>query len=205
MALAVAGYETAAVLLSWTWFELSVNTNSKVWASEEWDRIALFDEQVSDEGITFSLADVPRTRALVAESMRMHPPSWVLVRGVAQDLEIDDYSIPAGSLLMTSQYAMHRDDRYWSDSEKFLPERWLDNDGVFDEQAPGQPLGAWFPFGFADRKCLGDQFSLMEATLALAALGRKWHVTAVAPREVVPAAAATLRPGNGIPARIRAR
>ena len=200
MTLVLAGHETTANALAWTWLELSRNDAVRRWVTQEWDAI--------DQAAVLTIEDVPdlpRTRAVVAESMRLNPPAWIISRRLATDTTLAGYDIPRGSTLFASQYYMHRDPRFWADANAFQPSRWLTADGEFDEKAPGQPRAAWFPFGFASRKCIGDRFALAEAVLALATLGRTWDVIAKAPPDVIPVPAITLRPGNGIPARIRRR
>ncbi len=200
MTLVLAGHETTANALSWTWLELSRHREIRRWVEEEWDTVG----QDRSLGID-DVGQLHRTRAVVAESMRLNPPAWIISRRLREDISLDGYNIPKGSTLLASQYYMQRDPRYWTDASSFTPSRWLNGDGEFDEKAPGQPRAAWFPFGFASRKCIGDRFALAEAVLALATLGRDWEVVASAPRDVIPVPAVTLRPGNGIPARIRPR
>ena len=103
-----------------------------------------------------------RTRAVVAESMRLNPPAWIISRRLREDISWMGQH-PQGSTLLASQYYMQRDPRYWTDASSFTPSRWLNGDGEFDEKAPGQPRAAWFLFGFASRKCIGDRFALAEA------------------------------------------
>ncbi len=194
----LAGHETTAMLLSWTWLELALNPDIKSWVSQEWDDLA-------GDAAGISPNQMPRTNALVAESMRLHPPAWIIGRESQVDLEVGGYELPAGSTILASQYFTHRDPRFWQEPTRFNPTRWLDADGHYSEQAPGQPRHSYFPFGFGARKCIGDQFAWTEAVIALAMLGQRWHVTPVAPSEVVPEAIITLRPENGIPARIRRR
>ncbi len=200
MTLVLAGHETTANALAWTWLELSRHRDVHRWVCQEWD--ALPEDHV------LGMADIPkmpRTRAVIAESMRLNPPAWIISRRLSEDTTLAGYEIPRGSTLFASQYFMHRDPQFWADAESFQPSRWITVGGEFDEKAPGQPKASWFPFGFASRKCIGDRFAVAEAMLALATLGRNWEVVAKAPEEVVPVPAITMRPGNGIPARIQPR
>ena len=200
MTLVLAGHETTANALSWTWLELSMNPIARQWVQQEWDDVG------AGRDLTIEDIDLlPRTRAVVAESMRLHPPAWIVSRRLTTDLELAGYRVPAGSTLFASQYFLHRSPRFWDAPDDYVPGRWLDADGAYDEKAPGQPRAAWFPFGFASRKCIGDRFALAEAVLALATLGRNWEVVAKDPQAVLPVPAITLRPNNGIPARIRPR
>ncbi|HAM21399.1 MAG TPA: cytochrome P450 [Actinobacteria bacterium] len=200
MTLVLAGHETTANALSWTWLELSRSRDAHAWVAQEWAEVGADRDLCIDD-----VAKLPRTRAVVAESMRLNPPAWIISRRLSEDITLAGYEIPKGSTLFASQYFMQRDPRFWVDAKAFFPQRWLNDAGDFDEKAPGQPRAAWFPFGFASRRCVGDRFALAEATLALAMLGRSWDVVATAPRDVIAVPAITLRPGNGIPARLRPR
>ena len=144
------------------------------------------------------LAELPFTRAVISESMRLFPPAWVIGRQTTADIEIDGWAVPAGSVIMTSQYAMHRDPRYWDSALAFRPSRWLDDGGNYSEKAPGQPRGAWFPFGDGKRQCIGDQFALTEAALVVATLAQNWAPRLVPGSPVEPLAAVTLPPRHGM-------
>ncbi len=198
--LVLAGHETTAMLLAWTWLELARNPDVLRWVIEEWEQAK------GREALTLAgVSELNRTNAVVAESLRMHPPAWALGRTTMAEVSANEYLIPRGSMLVTSQYVMHRHPDYWSEPLRFRPQRWLDSAGTFDERNPGQPRGSWFPFAFGARKCIGDRFALAEAALLLASLGQRWHIVPTAPSLVTLDPAVTLRPSNGIPARIRPR
>ncbi|MCH9815344.1 MAG: cytochrome P450 [Actinomycetia bacterium] len=199
MTLVLAGHETTANALSWTFLHLSENPEVQDWLADEWRQFAHRDVTTSD------YAHLHRTRAVIAESMRLTPPVPSILRYVVEDFELAGYRIPAGSTLFASQYFMHRDPAVWPHATEFVPQRWLTEDGSFSEKAPGQPKGAWFPFGFASRKCLGDRFAWLEATLVLATLGPTWKITALDPGAVRPIPAVTLRPSTGVPALLQRR
>jgi cytochrome P450 len=195
MTLVLAGHETTANLLAWTFLELSNNPRVRMWLEEELNAVA-------GKGL-IKAEDFPRlarTRAVIAESMRLNPPVPHLFRYTLADMDLAGYRIPRGSTMVVSQYYMHRNPKVWQDPDKFWPQRWLSATGEFDEKAPGQPKGSYFPFGFASRKCIGDRFAVMEATIVLACLGQNWRVTAINPDAVRPIPAITLRPSTGIPA-----
>jgi cytochrome P450 len=142
---------------------------------------------------------LPYTYAVVAEVLRLFPPAWVLEREVTEDLVLDGYPIAAGSIVLASQFALHRDPRFWAEPAAFRPQRWLTADGTFSEDAPGQPRGAWFPFGAGSRVCVGESFAWTEAVLVLATLVPRWApVTDPTWRERLHAAV-TLRPHGGLP------
>ncbi len=191
MTLLLAGHETTANSLTWTWHLLS--RNPKVAAR-------LRQELVGTDPQYAGLRDLPFTTACIAEGMRLYPPAWILEREVTEEIVLDGYVIPRGSIVVASQYALHRDPRWWRDASTFDPTRWLDADGRFDEEAPGQPRGAWFPFGAGTRQCIGESFAWAEAVLVLARLARHWAPQSL--RDPKLHAAVTLRPEGGLPARL---
>ena len=194
MTLVLAGHETTAMNLTWTWYLLSVNPAEARTLREELAAV------LQGRAPTMAdLANLPFTRAVISESMRLFPPAWVIGRQTTADIEIDGWPVPAGSVIMTSQFAMQRDPRYWDSALTFRPSRWLDDSGAYSEKAPGQPRGAWFPFGYGKRQCIGDQFALTEAALVVATLAQTWAPRLVPGSPVEPFAAVTLRPRNGMP------
>ena len=195
MTLMLAGHETTSMLLSWTWLLLFRNPSWKRWVTEEWD--------ASGELDVGAVAGMSRTRAVLAESLRLYPPAWVVDRISTADLVVGDHVIPEGQSILASQWTMHKDARFWPDPHGFRPDRWLDASGAYTEKIV--PRGVYFPFGFAARKCIGDRFALAEAALALAELGRRWHVIPADSADVVPQPSVTLRPSTSLPAYLRRR
>ena len=195
MTLVLAGHETTAMALTWAWHLLAENPAEAAKLHAELDDVLAGRSPAFDD-----LARLPRTRAVVAETMRIYPPAWIIGRSLADDLDdVGGWRLPAGSIVLALPWALHRDARYWPEPLTFRPERWLAADGRFDESAPGQPRGAWFPFGFGSRRCIGDQFAWTEATLVLATLASRYAPT-MAPGHIVDVQpAVTLRPAGGMP------
>jgi cytochrome P450 len=191
MTLLLAGHETTANALTWCWHLLS--RNPKV-AARLRAELAGTDPSYRD------LPNLPFATACIAETMRLYPPAWILEREVTEELVLDGYLIPVGAVVVASQYALHRDPRWWRDPETFDPSRWLTPEGRFDEDAPGQPRGAWFPFGAGTRQCIGESFAWAEAVLVLARLARHWAPESLTDPKLH--AAVTLRPEGGLPARL---
>jgi cytochrome P450 len=199
LTLLLAGHETTAVALSWAWYELARTPAAR----------AALDAELASDPARAALAaaaweDLPVTRAVVAETLRLHPPGYVLARRPTEDVSIDRYRFGKGSAVIISPYGLHRDERSWGpDAGEFRPSRWLQPDGSYDEGAPGQPRGAYLPFGAGSRMCIGAGFAVMEAVLLLARLARDWRLefdSGFVPR---PRPAVTLRPGR-MPATLRA-
>lgn len=187
LTLILAGHETTANALAWTWLLLDRHPDAAGRLHAEIDR--------ADPGA--GPAELPWTRAVVAESMRLYPPAWVIGRRMVSDVTLDGWSIPAGSLVMASQWVTHRDPRWWPEARSFVPSRWIGPSG-FDESAPGQPRGAYFPFGLGRRVCIGESFAWTEAVLALATLARDWAPALVPGHPVALQPAVTLRPRHGL-------
>ncbi len=200
MTLVPAGHETTAMALTWAWHLLADHPGEAELLRAE------LDEVLGGRAPTVAdLPRLPRTRAVVAETMRIYPPAWILGRSLSEDLQVAGWRLPAGSIVLALPFALHRDERFWPQPMVFRPDRWLDADGRFDENAPGQPRGAWFPFGFGSRRCIGDQFAWTEAVLVLATLAPRFAPASVPGRHARLRPAVTLRPEGGMPMLLRER
>jgi cytochrome P450 len=200
MTLVMAGHETTAMTLTWTWLLLSQHPERAEWLHEELDAVL--------GGRTPDMADVgrlPRTRAVIAEAIRLYPPAWIQGRRLLADVEVAGWTLPEGALVLASQFAMHRSPRWWQSSLAFRPQRWIDDNGAFSEDAPGQPRGAWFPFGWGNRRCIGEQFAWTEASLVLATLAQQWSPQLLPGADIQPMPAVTLRTRDGMPMLLRRR
>lgn len=197
MTLLLAGHETTANALTWTLHLLSD-------APYVADRLRR--ELVAVVGARApAYADLPRlpyAYAVVAEALRLYPPAWVLEREALEDVEVGGIAVPRGTQLVMCTWVLHRDERWWTAPRAFRPDRWLAADGRFDETAPGQPKGAWQPFGGGTRVCLGESFAWTEAVLALAVLLRAWDPRRLPEQRVATRAAVTLRPAYGMRMRL---
>jgi cytochrome P450 len=199
LTLLLAGHETTAVALSWAWYELARTPSAR----------AALDAELASEARRAALdaaawEELPVTRAVVAETLRLHAPAYVLGRRPTEDVTVDRYRFRKGSAVIIPTYGLHRDERSWGpDADEFRPSRWLRPDRSFDETAPGQPRGAYLPFGAGSRMCIGSGFAVMEAVLLLARLARDWRIEFDPGFEPRPRPAVTLRPGP-MPAMLRA-
>ena len=189
----LAGHETTANALTWTWVLLSRHPEVEAALHAEVD--AVLGDRVA------TAADLPRlpyTRAVLAESMRLYPPAWILGREALDDFEVGGYTVPKGTMVFTSQWIVHRDARWWPEPEAFRPERWT------PAMEAALPKLAYFPFGGGPRKCIGEAFAWMEGVLVLATLARRWRVR-VAPGEIGMQPVITLRPVGEVRARLERR
>jgi len=183
MTIFLAGHETTANALAWTWLLLARYPAALRELREELSRVLGGRNPTAD--------DLPRlkfTRMLLEESLRLYPPAWIIARSATGADEIGGYEIPAGSIVFVSPYVVHRHPRYWSDPEGFDPHRF--------EKEP--PRGAYFPFGGGPRACIGNGFAMMEAQLVLATMAQrvKFELVPGHPIEIEPSI--TLRPRYGI-------
>ena len=196
MTMVLAGHETTAMALSWAIRDLTLSPQALSWLREE-------VHSAPADGMS-DLVGLSRTYAVIAEAMRLHPPAWIISRNLSAPVRLGEWDVPAGATIMASQYAMHRDPRYWAHADEFRPTRWL-NGERFDEKTPGVPRGVWFPFGFGTRRCIGEQFAWVEAVLVLARLVREWDIDIVNPSAITPVTAVTMRPSNPMNATLRPR
>lgn len=176
----LAGHDTIAHALTWTWTLLASNPSTETKLHAE------LEEVIGDR--LASAPDVSRlvyTRSVLAEAMRLFPPAWVIVRRAAESHRCHGRQIATGSLVVASPFVTHRDERFFSDPLAFSPERWL---------SPSErPRLAYFPFGVGPRSCIGEGFAWMEGTLVLATLAGRWRLRSGS-SAVEPSPRITLRP-----------
>jgi cytochrome P450 len=185
--LLLAGHETTALALSWTWYLLAQHSDVDTKLAAELRDVL--------GGRAPTVGDLPQlryTEQVVTEAMRLYPPAWGFGREALADCEIGGYAIPAGTTIIISPWVSHRDPRYFDQPAEFRPERWS---GDFARQLP---RFAYMPFGGGPRICIGNRFAMMEAVLILATVAQRfrlrWHGT----RPVVPQPSITLRPKGGV-------
>jgi cytochrome P450 len=183
----VAGHETTAVTLSWTWHLLASHPEVEARLFAEVDEVL--------GGRTPALGDLENlgyTKRVVQEAMRLYPPAWALSRQSYQEDQIRDRRVPANCIVTISPYLTHRHPQYWPDPERFDPERFS------PEASAGRPEYAYFPFGGGPRRCIGSQFAMMEAQLILAMTAQRFRLVAVPGHRVEKDPILTLRPKPGV-------
>jgi len=197
LTLFVAGHETTANALTFTFYLLSQNPDKESKLHEELDR-ALPDGKLP------SIEDLPNlkyTESVLAEAMRLFPPAWALGRLAVEDHEFGSFQLPKGALVLLSMYVLHRDERFWKDAGKFQPERFLHENAI---KEAGQKF-IYFPFGGGIRRCVGEQFAWAEGILLLATLARKWKLTLSPEQKIGLSPLMTLRPKFGMKMQIEER
>jgi cytochrome P450 len=190
----LAGYETVANALSWTWLLLGQNPQAEARLHAE-IASALIDAHGHPRLPTLEdLPQLPYTEMVLAESMRLYPPAWAMGRQAIEDVAIGPYRVPRGTFFFFSQYIVQRDPKYFPAPLAFRPER-------FTAEAKAQrPKFAYFPFGGGGRQCIGESFAWMEAILVLATLAQRWRLKIVKDHPIALQPKITLRPKHGIQA-----
>ncbi|HEU0076556.1 MAG TPA: cytochrome P450, partial [Longimicrobiaceae bacterium] len=194
LTLFLAGHETTANALAWTWHLLAENPQAEAALHAELDTVLDGRLPTVDD-----LPALPYTRAVLAESMRVFPPAYVVGRQPLRDMEIGGFRVEEGSIVLMSPWVIQRDPRWWPDPLRFDPGRWT------PEMEAGLPRFAYFPFGGGPRKCIGEGFAWTEEILVLATLAARWRVRPVPGHPVAPEPMITLRPRHGIRAALERR
>ena len=194
LTLFLAGHETTANALAWTWYLLSQNPEAEARFHAEIDgvlgrRLPAFED----------LPQLKYTEMVFSESLRLYPPAWAVGRRNPAAYRMGDYVLPAGSILLMSPYVVHRDPRWYPQPLKFDPERWL------PEAAAARPKFSYFPFGGGARVCIGERFAWMEGVLLLATLAQRWRLRLEPGHPVAARAMITLRPKFGMRMMVEAR
>jgi cytochrome P450 len=183
----LAGYETVANALAWTWMLLAQNPGAEAKLHAELDEVL--------QGRLPTLEDLPRlryTEMVLAESMRLYPPAWAMGRQATIDVQIGPYLLPAGTYFFFSQYLIQRNPEHFPDPLRFEPERFT------PERKAGRSRFVYFPFGAGNRQCIGEAFAWMESTLVLATLAQEWRLRLVPGQMLEVQPKITLRPKYGI-------
>ena len=194
MTLFMAGHETTAVALSWTWYLLSQHPDVDARLADEL-RVVL-------GGRLPATADLPAlryTEMVVTESMRLFPPAYGIGRAAVRATEIAGHPVKAGTILIIPTWVVHRDVRWFHDPETFRPERWA------GDTARRLPRLAYLPFGGGPRQCIGNAFAMVEAVLILATIAQRFRPTLPSGQRVRPEPSITLRPERGIRMRLERR
>ncbi len=202
MTILLAGHETTANSLTWTFALLAQHPEVAQALQRELDEV-LNSSPSRKGGSRFpTLTDLPNLPYLdkvLKESLRLYPPAWAIGRTAVSDISIGNHHIPAGSALFVSQWVMHRDGRYYANPDRFDPERWT------KEAVAERPKFAYFPFGAGARFCIGERFAWMEMGLILATIAQSWQFNLTNNQPIVPQAKITLRPKNGLRVKLTAR
>lgn len=195
MTLFIAGHETTALTLTWTWYLLSEHPEVEAKLVNELRSVL--------GGRAPAVVDIPKlayAEKIIKESMRLYPPAWFMgSRITLEDTQFGEYFVPKGTFIMMSPWMTHRDPRFYDQAESFVPDRWTEE---FTRQLP---KFAYFPFGGGPHLCIGNNFAMMEAVLLLATIAQQFKLEVLPGQMIVPQPSITLRPKNGIKVKMNKR
>lgn len=189
-----AGYEAPSHALTWTFYLLKKHPEIEQKVLKEIAQ-ALPDGSPTRDDV----ANLPYTRAVIAESMRLYPPIWVISRTIIEPYSCGGYTLPAGAEIFVSPYSMHRDPRYFPDPYEFNPDRWLNN------QQESRHEYTYLPFGAGARRCIGERMAWPEMILTVATVMQNWDLTLENKKDVAPKLGFTYAPGKPIQMTIKRR
>jgi cytochrome P450 len=194
MTIFIAGHETTSNALTWTFYLLSQYPNVERKLHDEIELVLENRIPAAD--------DIPKlryTKMVLRESMRLYPPVWTMGRHVENDYSVGEYTIPAGSSILMSQYVMHHDPKYYEKPEEFNPDRWT------DDFKTHLPRFSYFPFGGGMRGCIGEPFAWMEGVLIIATVAQEWSMRLVPSQRIKLDPAITLRSKYGMKMKLSQR
>jgi cytochrome P450 len=194
MTMLLAGHDTTALALTYTWYLLAHNPDAEARLHAELDRVL--------DGRTPTMTDVREltyTERVLKEAMRLYPPVYALFREPRTDVRLGGYRVPEGSVLMLPQWAIHRDPRWYENPLEFDPDRWK------PERAVERPNYAYFPFGGGPRHCIGKHFSMLEATLILGTIAQDYRLELRSRKPISLQGSLTMHPEEPIEAVVRER
>jgi len=194
MTMLLAGHDTTALTLTYTWYLLSQHP-----AAEKRFHTELDDTLGGAQPTAADCRRLEYTERVLNEAMRLYPPVYTLFRETPVDVEIGGYRLPAGSGLMLPQWVVHRSERWYDEPAQFDPDRWS------SDRSSQRPRFAFFPFGGGPRHCIGKQFSMLEATVILATIGQTYRLEHLGDRELQLRGSLTMHPDEPVAMRVRER
>jgi cytochrome P450 len=194
MTLFIAGHETTANALTWTWYLISQRLDVEARLHDEIDTVLAGRLPGAED-----VARLTYTEMVFAESMRLYPPAWTLGRRAVADYQVGEYIIPADSIILMSPWVTHHDARFFPEPFNFDPERWT------AKARESRPKFSYFPFGGGPRVCIGEQFAWMEGVLLIATIAQRWKLRLVPGHPVETKPMVTLRPRFGMRMTVEAR
>ncbi len=185
--LLVAGHETTATALTWTWYLLMQHPLMYQQLRDEVDQVLVGRTPTMDD-----LTHLSYTLQVVKESLRLYAPVWSILRQAKQAVDVGAYRLPEGMRVLVSPYTLHRNPAYFPNPDRFDPDRWT------PENEAKLPRYAYLPFGAGPHICIGNHFAMMAAQLVLATLVQRVTFELVPGQTIVPEPLITLRPKGGV-------
>jgi cytochrome P450 len=183
----IAGHETTAHALTWTWYLLSQHPEAEEKMHGELDAVLRAQLPAVND-----LDLLPYNRMVLSEAIRLYPPVWIVARRNPTVWSVGNYRFPPGSFIFISQYLMQHDPRFFPDPECFDPDRWT------PEAAAQRPKYSYFPFGGGPRQCIGEGFAWIVGLLVIATVGQRWRFTLAPNQRIALEPLITLRPKYGM-------
>ena len=173
----LAGHDTTALTLTYTWYLLSEHPEAERRVHEELDDVVGDDRPAMEH-----VRGLDYTERVIQEAMRLYPPVYSLFRTATERFEVDGYTVPPGSTVMLPQWAVHRSARHWEEPDRFDPDRWT------RERSEGRHRFAYFPFGGGPRHCIGKHLAMLEAQLIVATVASRYRLEFLgeSPLELLP-------------------
>ncbi|MFD1685165.1 cytochrome P450 [Halobellus litoreus] len=194
MTMLLAGHDTTALTLTYTWYLLSEHPSVEARVHAE------LDEVCGDEPPTAAdVRDLDYLERVIQEAMRLYPPVYVIFREPKVDVRLGGYRVPRGSAVMLSQWATHRSERWYDDPDAFDPDRWL------PERRADRPRFAYFPFGGGPRHCIGKHLSMLEAKLIVATVAQEYELEYAREKPFDLRGSLTMHPEEPLSMRVRPR
>lgn len=196
MTLFIAGHETTANAITWTFYLLAQHPEIEAQLHAELAEVLAGRIPTADD-----VPNLKYTRMVLSEAMRLYPPAWIMGRMAVAEDEIGGYRVPARSPILISQWVMHRHPAYWDEPQRFDPQR-------FEPDSPAarqRPRYTYFPFGGGPRLCIGESFAWMEGILLIATLAQRFRFCLTPSACIEPQPLVTLRPKYGLPAVLHRR
>lgn len=194
MSIFLAGFETMAVALTWTWYLLAQHPEVEARFLEEINHVLVGRLPVADD-----LPNLPYTRQVLSEALRLYPPVWAHGRRLAAACRVGAWDLPAGSFVIINHWLLHHDPRFHIDPERFDPDRWAGN------STASRPRLAFAPFSAGPRQCIGEGYAWMEGVLVMATLAQQWQLRLAPGQRVEMQQILTLRPRSGLPMALHRR
>ncbi|MFZ4714634.1 MAG: cytochrome P450 [Bacteriovoracaceae bacterium] len=192
MTILLAGHETTALALAWTWSLLGTHPEAK-------NKIDAELASVISQGETLQFSQLDQlkyTKKVFEESMRLHPPFWRVSRRSLEEVKLGNYTLPKHTDIVISTYTLHRHEKYWENPDSFNPER------MNEEEKKKRHAFTYIPFGAGPRVCLGELFAYTEALTALAMISRDFDFTPLK-ESIEPELSITMKPKGGYPVRLK--
>jgi cytochrome P450 len=189
----LAGHDTTALTLTYTWYLLSQNPEARQAVETE------IAEEVDGRPTMADVRNLEYVEWAINEAMRLYPPVYVIFREPTEDVHLSGYDVPEGSALMLSQWAVHRSPRFWDNPQTFDPERWR------SERRQDRPRFAFFPFGGGPRHCIGKHLAMLEAQLILARVASQFQLDYAGDQPIDLRPSLTAHPAEGMPMRVSER